>query len=146
MIFLKQFAVDFAVVIYHAQSALDRQIIVAEHVRPLQAEQQDHLGSPYADTLTGMADAGADIAKLAVMPRCAADAARLLEATARAADTRPDTPLITMSMGPLGAVTRFCGGAFGSCATFGVTSGTSASAPGQPSADLLKAKLITAPL
>ena len=33
-----------------------------------------------ADTLTGMADAGADIAKLAVMPRCAADAARLLEA------------------------------------------------------------------
>ena len=42
-----------------------------------------------ADTLTGMADAGADIAKLAVMPRCAADAARLLEATARAADARP---------------------------------------------------------
>ena len=41
-----------------------------------------------ADTLTGMADAGADIAKLAVMPRCAADAARLLEATARAADAR----------------------------------------------------------
>lgn len=64
-----------------------------------------------ADTLTGMADAGADIAKLAVMPRCAADAARLLEATARTADARPDTPLITMSMGPLGAVTRFCGGA-----------------------------------
>ena len=50
-----------------------------------------------------------------------------------------------MSMGPLGAVTRFCGGAFGSCATFGVTSGTSASAPGQPPADVLKAKLITAP-
>ena len=99
-----------------------------------------------ADTLTGMADAGADIAKLAVMPRCAADAARLLEATARAADARPDTPLITMSMGPLGAVTRFCGGPFGSCATFGVTSGTSASAPGQPPADLLKAKLITVPL
>ena len=87
-----------------------------------------------ADTLTGMADAGADIAKLAVMPRNRADAAR------------PDTPLITMSMGPLGAVTRFCGGAFGSCATFGVTSGTSASAPGQPPADLLKAKLITAHL
>ena len=38
-----------------------------------------------AQTLTGMADAGADIAKLAVMPHCAADAARLLEATARAA-------------------------------------------------------------
>ena len=96
--------------------------------------------------LTGMADAGADIAKLAVMPHTAADAARLLEATACAMAARPGTPLITMSMGPLGAVTRFCGGAFGSCATFGVTSGTAASAPGQPPADLLKAKLITAPL
>ena len=95
-----------------------------------------------AQTLTGMADAGADIAKLAVMPHCAADAARLLEATARAAAARPDTPLITMSMGPLGAVSRFCGGAFGSCATFGGTSGTTASAPGQPPADVLRKKLL----
>ena len=46
-----------------------------------------------------------------------------------------------MSMGPLGAVTRFCGGAFGSCATFGVTSGTAASAPGQPAAEVLREKL-----
>ena len=95
-----------------------------------------------AQTLTGMADAGADIAKLAVMPHCAADAARLLEATARAAAARPYPPLITMSMGPLGAVSRFCGGAFGSCATFGVTSGTTASAPGQPPADVLQKKLL----
>jgi len=50
-------------------------------------------------------------------------------------------PLITMSMGAIGAVTRFCGGAFGSAATFGVTSGTTASAPGQPSAEVLKEKL-----
>ena len=112
---------------------------------------EHHFGSTpdtgvMTDTLVGMLDLGADIAKLAVMPRNRADAARLLEATARAADARPDTPLITMSMGPLGAVTRFCGGAFGSCATFGVTSGTSASAPGQPPADVLKAKLITAHL
>ena len=47
-----------------------------------------------------------------------------------------------MSMGPLGAVSRFCGGAFGSCATFGVTSGTTASAPGQPPADVLRKKLL----
>ena len=64
-----------------------------------------------ADTLVGMADAGADIAKLAVMPHTAADAARLLEATARAHAARPGVPLITMSMGAIGAVTRFCGGA-----------------------------------
>ena len=94
-----------------------------------------------ADTLAGMADAGADIAKLAVMPHTAADAARLLEATARAHAARPGVPLITMSMGAIGAVTRFCGGAFGSAATFGVTSGTTASAPGQPSAEVLKEKL-----
>ena len=90
-----------------------------------------------ADTLAGMADAGADIAKLAVMPHTAADAARLLEATARAHAARPGVPLITMSMGAIGAVTRFCGGA----ATFGVTAGTTASAPGQPSAEVLKEKL-----
>lgn len=71
----------------------------------------------------------------------AADAARLLEATARAHAARPGVPLITMSMGAIGAVTRFCGGAFGSAATFGVTSGTTASAPGQPSAEVLKEKL-----
>ena len=94
--------------------------------------------------LVGMADAGADIAKLAVMPHTAADAARLLQATADAAALRPEQVLITMSMGALGAVTRFCGGAFGSCATFGVTSGTTASAPGQPAADVLKEKLFVA--
>ena len=86
------------------------------------------------DTLLAME--GADIAKLAVMPHCAADAARLLEATAVAAAQMPRTPLITMSMGALGAVTRVCGGAFGSMATFG-TAGH-ASAPGQPDADLLR--------
>ena len=68
----------------------------------------------------------------------------LTPATDAMADAlRPATPLITMSMGALGAVSRFCGGAFGSCATFGVTSGTAASAPGQPPADLLRQKLLT---
>ena len=89
------------------------------------------------DTLLAME--GADIAKLAVMPHCAADAARLLEATAAAAAQMPHTPLITMSMGALGAVTRVCGGAFGSMATFG-TAGR-ASAPGQPDAALLRRAL-----
>lgn len=84
------------------------------------------------ETLLAMQRAGADIAKLAVMPHTAADAARLLQATAQAADACPDGHFLTMSMGKLGEITRFCGGAFGSCATFG-TLGT-ASAPGQPAA------------
>lgn len=41
---------------------------------------------------------------------------RLLEATAQAARaTGNDTPLITMSMGQQGMVSRICGAAFGSC-------------------------------
>ena len=87
------------------------------------------------ETLLAMQRAGADIAKLAVMPHTAADAARLLQATAQAADACPDGHFLTMSMGKLGEITRFCGGAFGSCATFG-TLGT-ASAPGQPAAAAL---------
>lgn len=95
------------------------------------------------EALHGMLDAGADIAKLAVMPHSRADAARLLLATAEVHDARPQAPLITMSMGALGAVTRFCGGAFGSGATFGTLS--AASAPGQPRAAELKAKLEAEP-
>lgn len=89
--------------------------------------------------LTAMADAGADVAKLAVTPADPADAARLLQATAQAAALRPETPLLTMAMGPLGAVTRVCGAAFGVCASFG-TAGA-ASAPGQPDAAALRTAL-----
>ena len=106
---------------------------------------EHHFGSTpdtdaMTDTLVAMLDLGADIAKLAVMPRNRADAARLLLATAQATAQRPGKALITMSMGRDGAVTRYCGGAFGSAATFGTLS--AASAPGQPPVDVLKEKLI----
>lgn len=92
------------------------------------------------NTLTDMVRRGADIAKLAVMPHTPADTARLLEATAQAAQaTGNDTPLITMSMGQQGMVSRICGAAFGSCAGF-ATAGVS-SAPGQPSAPALRPAL-----
>jgi 3-dehydroquinate dehydratase-1 len=80
---------------------------------------------------------GADAAKLAVMPRSMHDVARLLAATA-AASERLAVPVISMAMGPLGAASRTCGGAFGSALTFAV--GASASAPGQmPIADVRQA-------
>ena len=69
-------------------------------------------------------------------------AANLLLATAEVHDQRPEAWLITMSMGRDGAATRYCGGAFGSAATFGTLS--AASAPGQPPAANLRAKLLTA--
>ena len=89
--------------------------------------------------LTAMQQAGADLPKLAVMPTCRADALELLAATAEMADHHSETPVITMSMGALGAVSRLCGEAFGSAMTF-ANPGT-ASAPGQVPLDVVNAVL-----
>jgi 3-dehydroquinate dehydratase-1 len=79
--------------------------------------------------LSTMQASGADIVKLAVMPKRREDVANLLLATARFKDEHPDTPLITMSMGSLGVISRVAGESFGSCVTFGADE--KASAPGQ---------------
>lgn len=71
---------------------------------------------------------GADVAKVAVMPRDLDDVLTLLTAT-RAASKKLRIPLISMAMGPLGAVTRMVGGVFGSSLSFAV--GAASSAPGQ---------------
>lgn len=73
--------------------------------------------------------AGADIAKLAVMPQDYRDVLTLLSATHQARKESVQTPIVTMSMGPEGAVSRFAGGLFGSDITFAI--GKGASAPGQ---------------
>ncbi len=78
---------------------------------------------------------GGDVAKVAVMPRDRGDVLTLLAATSRA-EAKARIPLISMSMGPLGAVTRMIGGVFGSSLSFAVGEGSSA--PGQmPIADLV---------
>jgi 3-dehydroquinate dehydratase I len=71
---------------------------------------------------------GADVAKLAVMPRSMEDVLTLLAATLHASRTL-DIPVVGMSMGGLGSMTRLCGWAFGSAMTFAV--GRGSSAPGQ---------------
>jgi 3-dehydroquinate dehydratase-1 len=71
---------------------------------------------------------GADVAKVAVMPRDLDDVLTLLTAT-RQASKKLRIPLISMSMGPLGAITRMVGGVFGSSLSFAV--GAASSAPGQ---------------
>ena len=77
---------------------------------------------------------GADVAKVAVMPRDRDDVLALLAATSKA-EAKARIPLISMAMGPLGAVTRMVGGVFGSALSFAVGEGSSA--PGQmPIADL----------
>lgn len=79
--------------------------------------------------LIGMKKLGADVAKLACMPKSAKDVLTLLSATEAIKSQYPDEPLITMSMGRLGAISRISGECFGSSLTFG--SAKKASAPGQ---------------
>jgi 3-dehydroquinate dehydratase-1 len=74
-------------------------------------------------------DKGADIAKVAVMPKDYADVLTLLSATNRARTGAVKIPMMTISMGPEGAVTRLAGGLFGSDITFAI--GQESSAPGQ---------------
>ena len=71
---------------------------------------------------------GADVAKVSVMPRNLEDVLTLLGATLSASQ-KLRIPLISMSMGPYGSLTRLFGWTFGSALTFAV--GASSSAPGQ---------------
>ena len=79
-----------------------------------------------------------DVAKIAVMPQNLEDVLTLLSATLQA-KAKLKIPLITMSMGKFGAITRMIGGVFGSSLTFGV--GSQASAPGQVPIEDLQAVL-----
>ena len=85
--------------------------------------------------MVAMQQAGADLPKVAVMPQSRTDVLELLAATAEMADLHPETPVITMSMGTLGAVSRLAGEAFGSAMTF--ANPGQASAPGQVSLDIV---------
>lgn len=86
--------------------------------------------------LATMRAAGADALKVAVAPADAVDVARLLRVTAEAA-ADASAPIITMSMGELGLVSRLSGGVFGSALTF-ATAGDRPSAPGQPPIALVR--------
>lgn len=81
---------------------------------------------------------GADIAKVAVMPRDLNDVLTLLTATLQSSQ-KLRIPLVSMSMGSYGALTRMIGGAFGSAMTFAI--GQSSSAPGQIPVDELNTVL-----
>lgn len=71
---------------------------------------------------------GADIAKVAVMPHRLEDVLTLLSATLQASQALT-IPLVSMSMGAYGSLTRLFGWTFGSAMTFAVGAGSSA--PGQ---------------
>lgn len=79
--------------------------------------------------LVKMQKLGADIAKVAVMPNNKMDVLTLLEATTEAYEEHMDIPIVTMSMGKYGMISRMTGEVFGSAITFGCVG--KSSAPGQ---------------
>ena len=109
--------------IYHLQR-MGTKVITSHH---------DFHETPSSDVLfmllEQMKHSNADIVKLAVMPQNTDDVLKLLAETNHFHKRYPNQPLITMSMGKLGVVSRVCGEVFGSCVTFGA--GKNASAPGQ---------------
>ncbi len=87
------------------------------------------------DRLETMQDLGADILKIAVMPESTEDLLTLLAATEDGCRYLKQ-PIVSMSMGGKGVLSRVAGESFGSAITFG-TAGA-ASAPGQLPAEELK--------
>ena len=79
--------------------------------------------------LEQMCAGDADIVKLAVMPQNMEDVLKLLSVTNEFKEENPDTPVITMSMGKMGMISRLCGESFGAAVTFAAHK--KASAPGQ---------------
>ena len=93
------------------------------------------------ERLMKMKALGADIAKIAVMPENSGDVLSLFAASENMKRMEDAIPVITISMGPTGLISRIAGETFGSAVTF--ASAGKASAPGQIDADELDAVLNT---
>lgn len=110
-----------------------RRLIEAAHAQGMGAvaSHHDFAATPSQEDmlalLTRMKALGADLPKLAVMPRCPQEVLALLHVTWQAAERLG--PVVTMSMGPLGRLSRVSGGLTGSCLSF--AAGLRPSAPGQ---------------
>lgn len=76
-----------------------------------------------------MQDLGADLPKIAVMPKSKTDVTMLLDATTEMYENHATGPIVTMSMSKNGVVSRISGEIFGSAMTFGAAK--KVSAPGQ---------------
>ncbi len=126
---------DIVLAVIDVAHRSDVQVIVSSHHVEDTPSEDEIVG-----LLTRAATAGADVAKVAVMPKTASDVLRLLAATERAS-RELSLPLVTMAMGSLGVVTRVFGGLFGSALTF--ASGAQRSAPGQLPIETLREILET---
>lgn len=91
------------------------------------------------ERLCRMQDAGADIAKIAVMPETKMDVLALMEAALKMAEHFNKCPIAAMSMSEKGLISRLTGEFTGSVLTFGAAK--RASAPGQMEAGALRGVL-----
>ena len=112
-----------------------KEIIEAVHQHGVKvvASNHDFDKTPAKDDIVGrlckMQELGADIPKIAVMPKSKEDVLTLLAATEEMNRKHADRPIITMSMAGTGVISRLCGEVFGSALTFGAAK--KASEPGQ---------------
>lgn len=84
-----------------------------------------------------MEQLGADIPKVAAMPLSFEDVLRFMGVSSRV--KQENSPIISISMGSLGGVTRLCPRQIGSCLSF--AAGKLASAPGQLKPELVRAAI-----
>ncbi|MFT4079129.1 type I 3-dehydroquinate dehydratase [Rhodomicrobium sp.] len=124
-----------------------RRIVKAAHAAGVAVVMSNHDFQATADAdelvrrLRKMEVLGADVLKLAAMPKDAGDVLKLLTATWEMRSRYTEKPMITMAMGGTGVVSRLTGELFGSAATFGMVG--QASAPGQIDVHALQSVLET---
>lgn len=147
MALIKAHFVDILDVEMFRQPSVVREVVAAAHAAGIKVVMSSHdfrKTPPTAEIVSRLREQdkmGADILKIAVMPHNVADVLKLLDATEQIRDQYSRKPLLTMSMGGLGAVSRFSGQVFGSDLTFGMIG--EASAPGQVDATALRQVLDT---
>ncbi len=139
-------AIDLVDVELMREPAVVADIVAEAHAYQVKVIMSNHdfHGTPDRDEMVArlkrMEQMHADILKIAVMPKSRRDVLALLDATEEMSRLTK-RPLITMSMGGLGVISRLAGEAFGSAITFG--SAGKASAPGQIAVEELSAILQT---
>jgi len=105
--------------------------------------KHDFDGTPSAEeikeTYIRMNEMGADIAKVSYMPNSKSDVVNLIIATLDVTSDRSFCPVIAISMGKLGMITRVIGEFLNSAVTFAAMS--QASAPGQLSVNVMQGML-----
>lgn len=134
--------VDFIDVELFSGDDVVKELVEEAHLYDVKvvASNHDFAKTPSKEEIVGrlvkMQELGADIPKIAVMPQCKKDVLTLLEATEEMASEHADRPIITISMGKEGMISRTAGECFGSAVTFGAAG--KASAPGQIGVEELK--------